>query len=246
MEHANRPFVVKGVLAHTGTPVDRSVHVSLEAIEAIHVDWKDGAPPLPGQELSEAQIRSQSLAPTQITAFLIGLKSKTAIFRVQRAINDYKDEPLLAILPGATFQELWRTVGMAETALMVISAFVVVTGLIGMLTAILTSLNERRREMAILRSVGAHPRDIFFLLFSEAAVLAVTGCGAGLALLYLILFSCRGLLERRFGLYLPLTEPDMTDWLMLGSVLVAGALTGLLPAMKAYRNSLSDGLSIRL
>ena len=245
-EHENKPFVVSGILAHTGTPVDRSVHISLEAIEAIHADWQDGGPPLPGKEMSASELRQRALVPTTITAFLIGLQSKTAVFRVQRAINEYQEEPMLAVLPGSTFQELWRTVGMAETALMVITIFVVLTGLIGMLTAILTSLNERRREMAVLRSVGAHPRDIFFLLFSESAALAIGGCVTGTVLMYTLLGFGRGLIERRLGLNLPLEPLSATDAWLLGGVMVAGALTGVIPAIKAYRNSLADGLSIRL
>ena len=91
-------------------------------------------------------------------------------------------QPLLAILPGVALQELWSLMGTAEKALFVISLFVVLTGLIGMLTAILTSLNERRREMAILRSVGARPWHIASLLVLEAFALALAGVVAGLAL----------------------------------------------------------------
>ncbi len=87
---------------------------------------------------------------------------------------------MLAILPGVALQELWSLMGTAEKALFVVSLFVVLTGLIGMLTAILTSLNERRREMAILRSVGARPWHIASLLVLEAFTLALTGVVAGL------------------------------------------------------------------
>ena len=108
-----------------------------------------------------------------------------ATFALQREVNDYPGEPLMAILPGVALQELWGLMGTAEKALFVVSLFVVLTGLIGMLTAILTSLNERRREMAILRSVGARPWHIFGLLLAEAFSLALAGVALGLGLLYL-------------------------------------------------------------
>ena len=156
VEHDDKPFRVSGILAKTGTPVDRTVHVSLEAIEAIHVDWQSGAP-VPGQSVSADEVRKMDLKPKAITAALVGLKSKLATFKLQRAINDYQEEPLSAIMPGAALQELWGLVGTAETALSAVSAMVVATALLGMVTMILTTLNERRREMAILRSVGARP-----------------------------------------------------------------------------------------
>ena len=119
------------------------------------------------------------LKPKAITAALIGLKSKLATFRLQRVINEYTHEPLSAILPGAALQELWGLVATAETALKAVSAMVVATALLGMVTMILTTLNERRREMAILRSVGARPRTVLGLLMAEAGVLTLVGVGWG-------------------------------------------------------------------
>ena len=143
--HDDKPFRVSGILKKTGTPVDRTVFVSLEAIEAIHVDWQSGAR-VPGQSVTAAEVREMDLKPKAITAALVGLKSRLATFRVQRAINEYAQEPLSAILPGSALQELWGLVGTAETALKAISAMVVATALLGMVTMILTTLNERRRE----------------------------------------------------------------------------------------------------
>ncbi|MBF0238417.1 MAG: ABC transporter permease, partial [SAR324 cluster bacterium] len=173
LNHEDKPFQVVGILEKTGTPVDRTIHVSLEGIEAMHLDWQSGAPPVSGEEISVDQVLRMKLEPKNITAFLVGVKSKILTFRLQRDINEYVEEPLLAILPGVALQQLWSLVGMAETALRTISAFVVLIGLFGMLTNILTSLNERRREMAILRSVGARPIHIFVLLVSEAGLLCV-------------------------------------------------------------------------
>lgn len=244
-EHADKPFRVAGVLARTGTPVDASVFVSLQAIEAIHLDWQSGTR-LPGQEVSADQARRMDLTPTTITAFLLGLKSRVATFGLQRQIDDYRAEALLAILPGVALQQLWGLVGVAETALLIVSALVVVAGLLGMLTALVTTLNERRREMAILRSLGAPPHVVFGLLELEAALLTIVGSALGVGLLYLGLLSSRGLIEARYGLQIALDAPSPSELLLLALVLAGGLLVGCLPAWLAYRHALADGLSLRL
>ncbi|OCX94241.1 MAG: peptide ABC transporter permease [Pseudomonas sp. CO183] len=246
VQHEDKPFRVVGVLQRTGTPVDRTLHISLEGMEALHVDWQNGMPARGAARIDAEQARQLDLQPQQITAFLLGLNSKIATFTLQREINEYRGEPLLAILPGVALQELWSLMGTAEKALFVVSLFVVLTGLIGMLTAILTSLNERRREMAILRSVGARPWHIAALLIIEAFGLALAGTLLGLALLYLGIAVAQSPLQSLYGLYLPLAWPSSYEWSLLGAILLAALLMGSVPAWRAYRQSLADGLSIRL
>ena len=244
-QHNDKPFRVVGILAPTGTPVDNTIHVSLRGIEAIHVDWKDGAP-MPGTKVSVEHARKMDLSPKAITAFLVGLKSKIATFQLQRKINEYRAEPLLAILPGVALTELWGVMGVAEQMLLVVSLFVVLVGLSGMLVALLTSLNERRREMAVLRSVGARRHHIFTLMVSEAVVLTLIGIGIGLALLYILMIASQPVLQDRFGIVIALGPPGAYELGLLSLVLLAGAVVGLIPAYRAYRNSLADGLTIRV
>ena len=244
-EHDDRPFRVSGILAKTGTPVDRTVHVSLEAIEAIHIDWRQGvkvkglAPPV-------ETLRKLKLTPKAVTAALIGVKSKLSTFRLQRFINEYPQEPLLAIFPGVALQELWGLVGTAEQALVVVSAMVVLAALLGLATMILSTLNERRREMAILRSVGASPRTVVGLLMTEAGLLTVCGILSGVALLYLGLWVARPLLDARYGIYLPITPLSAHELATLGIIVLASLGIALLPALRAYRMSLADGMAIRV
>jgi putative ABC transport system permease protein len=244
IEHEDKPFRVAGILAKTGTPVDRTVHVSLGGIEAIHVDWQTGMPQ-PGETISADQVRQMDLTPKSITAALVGLKSKLATFQLQRAINEYRQEPLSAIMPGAALQELWALVGTAETALSVVSAMVVATALLGMVTMILTTLNERRREMAILRSVGARPTTILGLLATEAGLLTLAGVALGVVLLYAALALLRPWVDANYGLDIGLAMPSAREWMTLGLIVVAGFLAGLLPAMRAYRMSVADGMTVR-
>lgn len=244
-EHENQPFQVSGILKKTGTPVDRTVIVSLEAIEAIHVDWRSGAQ-IPGQVTSVDTIRQMQLRPQAVTAALIGVESRLQIFGLQRAINEYGEEPLLAILPGVALQELWQIVGIAEVALIGVSAMVVVTALIGMMATIFSSLNERRREMAIFRAMGARPAVIFGMLVLEASLMAAFGAVLGLGLLYLGLFVAQPMIDSAFGLWLPIDPPSIREVWILSGVMAAGVIVSLLPAMRAYRLSLADGMMVRI
>jgi putative ABC transport system permease protein len=244
VEHKDKPFRVSGILARTGTPVDRTVHVSLEAIEAIHADWQNGIP-MPGQSVSAEEVRKMDLHPRAITAVFIGLKSKLATFKLQRMINEYRQEPLSAIIPGAALQELWALVGTAETALAAVSAMVVATALLGMVTMILTTLNERRREMAILRSVGARPVTILGLLATEAGLLTLMGVLLGALMLYSALQLLQPYVDQAYGLHLEIDPPTRHEYLSLATIVAAGFLAGLLPALRAYRLSLADGMTVR-
>jgi putative ABC transport system permease protein len=246
VKHDDKPFTVVGILARTGTPVDRTLHISLGGMEAIHIDWHNGVPARGAGRVSASEARRMDLTPSAITAVLLGLNSKISTFALQRDINDFRGEPLQAILPGVALQELWSLMGTAEQALFVISVFVVLTGLIGMLTAILTSLNERRREMAILRSVGARPWHIASLLILEAFALALAGVLAGIGLLYAGIALAQETVQANYGLYLPLSPPSAYECALLGIILGAALLMGCIPAWRAYRQSLADGLSIHL
>ena len=244
-EHDDQPFQVSGILEKTGTPVDRTVIVSLRAIEAIHVDWQNGAQ-IQGQATPADVVRQMDLQPQAITAALVGVKSRLQVFGLQRAINEYPQEPLLAILPGVALQELWQIVGIAETALIGVSAMVVVTALIGMMATIFSSLNERRREMAIFRAMGARPRVILTLLVLEAVVMGALGALLGLALLYVGLFIGQPMIDSAFGLWLPIEPPTLREVWVLLAVIAASAIVSMIPALRAYRMSLSDGMMVRI
>jgi putative ABC transport system permease protein len=246
LKHDDRPFKVVGILKPTGTPVDQSLHVSLEGITAMHIDWESGAPPMEGESLSTEDIMRLDLKTEAITSFLIGLKSKIHAFSLQREINSFKEEPLSAIMPGVALQELWTLLRTAEIGLRVVTWFVLFAGLLGMMTSLLSGLNERRREMAILRSVGAGPGTISFLLIFEATFLSLAGILFGLLLLYITLFVSQPLLEAYFGLFIPINPPSFKDLIILGVIILTGMLMGLIPALRAYRQSLADGMTIRL
>lgn len=287
--HEDHPFVVRGILARTGTPVDRTVLVTLAGIDAMHepAQAEYGGDPLgaalaarraggderaqrveddhdhhgdasgdvhsepighPGHDEAHALPGTEEAHAhhAAVTAFLVGLKSRPAVLSMQRFVNEYRGEPLTAIMPGATLPELWEIVGVAERALFGVSILVIAVGLTGMLIALLTGLNERRREMAVLRSVGASPTQVFALILGEAAVLTFAGIASGIALLYVGLALGQSWLETRMGLFITIGWPSMREIALAGLVAVAGIIIGLVPGYRMYRQSLADGMTIRV
>ena len=233
--HDENPFTVVGILARTGTPVDRTVHISLAGMDLIHTapgDWDDDT----GIEGYE---------PEALTAMLVGLESRISIFALQRYVNEYEGEPLSAVIPGVALQQLWGLIGVAEYALFGVSAMVVLAGALGLLATLLVSLNERRREMSVLRSVGARPGHIFALLLSEAAMLAFLGAASGLLLVQLAILAVRSLALSEFGIQLTMGVRAF-DVYVLAGILGIATLVSIIPAWRAYRNSLADGLTVRV
>jgi len=243
--HSDKPFTVVGVLRRTGTPVDRSIHVSLEAMEAIHLDWQGGMR-IPGLSIPPQFAKKFDLAPKEITAALIGLKSRARAFQVQREINNYAGEALLAVLPGVALNELWSIVGVVENTLLLVAGMIVVIGLSGMIVAVWAGLNERRRELAILRSVGASPVDVIVLLALEGLLLTALGVTLGYALLTVLSLAAAPWMQARFGVVLPAWPGGRDELALVGMVFAAGLLAALLPALRACRLSLADGLTPRL
>ncbi|MEF7613086.1 ABC transporter permease [Aquincola sp. MAHUQ-54] len=244
-EHADKPFVVTGILARTGTPVDRTVHISLQSMEALHIDWLGGMQ-VPGMALSPEKLRQMDLQPRAVTAALVGLKSRPAVFSVQRWVADYRGEPLMAILPGVALDELWDVVGVGERALLVMSALVGIVSLAGLVSVVLTSLNERRRELAVLRAVGAGLRHIVALLALEGALVTLLGAVLGLVLVLGLTAALGPWLQAHHGLVIGWGLPSPVQWALWSAVIATGWLASLLPGLRAYRLSLADGLSPRI
>ena len=267
MDHDEKPFEVVGILNRTFTPVDRALYVTLQGIDAVHEGFManaiPGAPPgfappsfaepppaLDAQPADSApaghvEEPDQGEHPEQITAFFLGARSRVATLQLQREINTYEGEPVMSILPGVALAEMWRGVGYAEDALLLVTFFVVGVGLIGMLLSVYSSLEARRREMAILRAVGAGAPRIFTLLVLESGLLGIAGAVSGVALIYALLVVAKGFVETQFGLYLPIEAPTRTAWMYLVAVVIASFIIGIVPGIKAYRNSLADGLTVR-
>ncbi|KZN39614.1 hypothetical protein N474_07845 [Pseudoalteromonas luteoviolacea CPMOR-2] len=270
--HDDNPLTIVGILEPTGTPVDKTLHVPLKAIELMHGPTHrvsttaivrnndshshdehehhehhehlehghhdhNALESEPGDLIGE---------PTQLTAFLMGFDSPLYTLQVRRNINTYKPEALSAIMPGVTLRELWGMLDIVEKILMLFSAVVVLISLLGMLTTLLSSLSQRRRELAILRSVGARPKHIFALMCSEAVLITALGSLIGIAMFYLLILVSKGMLQAQFGIAISLSLLSDYELMLLGVIMVSGTVIGAIPAIRAYFYSLNDGMSIKV
>ena len=244
-EHADKPFTISGVLARTGTPVDRTVHISLEAMEALHIDWLGGLP-VPNMGVDAEKARQMQLVPRNVTAALVGLENRAAVFSVQRAVNRFSQEPLMAILPGVALDELWEVIGTGERGMLLMAALTSLVSIGGLVSVILAGLNERRRELAVLRAIGATPRHIVMLLAWEGLLIAASGVLLGALALVASGLLLGPWLQATYGLTLHVLQPTALQAIMAAALLATGWLASLLPGWRAYRLSLADGLSPRI
>jgi len=242
--HDDKPFRVSGILAPTGTPIDRTLQISLEGFEAIHVGWESGVP-APGRQVSQEATREMDLTPESVTAMLVGVERRIMTLRLQRELNNFRGEPLTAILPAATLSELWRLLSSFERALMVITILVLTTSLAGMVAVLLSMQSTRTREMAILRSVGASPWTVALMFAAEALLLAGLAALLAIGLWYGGLAAMAPWLSQLWGIHIGLRAPDMVELGFLGGAMALALLASLIPAWAAYRKSLAEGLTPR-
>ena len=239
-KHDNSPFKVVGALKPTGTPVDRSVYISLKGMTAMHIGWDSGT-----FNTAKKQEVDDDIKVEEITAFFVKTKSPFATLGLQRDLNEYKEEPLTAIIPGIVLSELWQSLSYVETTLKWISLLVVIVGLVTMLIAIYNTLSERRREMAILRSIGASASTIFSIMMIESLVLTLAGIVLGLMIISSATVFLGPSLVENFGLSEAyLTSADNEKYYIL-FIFGMGAILGFIPAIKAYFNTVADGLTIK-
>lgn len=234
--HTDKPFRVSGILAPTGTPVDQTLHVSLAAIEAIHSNWSMSQ--LGGDSVARSGITAPDLTPKNITAFMVGLNSRMDTFHLQRKINEFRGEPLLAILPGVTLSQLWEMLSVMEDTLRLISALVLLAALLGMSAMLLASIRERRREITVLRMIGASPWHLFILIQAEALLITVAASICALLLLWSTIVIANHWLAQHFGLFIDANLMASNSLWILLVVMVMTALTSAIPAASAYWSKL--------
>ena len=234
--HDDKPFRVSGILAPTGTPVDQTLHVSLQGIEAIHLDWQ------PGSRKSEQEvkpIKEEDLAIQSVTAFVLGLKSRMTTFEVQREINEYSQEPLLAILPGVALAQLWEMINILEGVLQLISYLILFSSLLGLAAMLLASMREREQEIKLFRAIGASPGFLFVLIQLEALIICGFSILIGSACLLLCLGLTKEMLSANFGLYVEANIFSINSVLLLSLVVIATFAVASIPSLGAYKQARS-------
>lgn len=262
-KHDDSPFKVVGILQPTGTPVDQTLHVSLAGIEAIHSGWPSGSPRggsrSPAAHAADPHSShrhdhdhdapydhneaSQAPTPEAITAFMVGLESKMATFQMQRQINTYSGEPLLAILPGVTISQLWQMMAVMERTLQLIAALVLLASLLGLAAMLLATIRERRPEIAVMRAIGASPVFVFALLEVEATIITLGSCLLAALLLTVGASLSANWLAAQFSLMVdPALLLNTGSAAILGMVLAATVAITLVPGIQAYRYALKEQL----
>ncbi|MGR3648349.1 MAG: ABC transporter permease [Shimia sp.] len=265
--HDDAPFIVTGVLAPTGTAVDRMVFISTQGFDGLHASYETpAADPFAASENDDASgslgstdedhaheddadhdsHEDRGYEPNQINAIYVGLTERRAILGIQRALQTDPTEALSAVMPNVALLQLWSITGTAENALRLMSVAVAAASLIGMVVMLSATLEARRREFAILRSVGATPRSIFGLIVSEALMMAAVGILIGIALLTMSTALANPILSANYGFRMGLALPSFTELTLLLAVFCVAALASLLPAWRVYRMTLSDGLAAKL
>ncbi len=244
--HEDKPFKVVGIMKATGTPLDRALYISLEAMEAIHLDWQTGSAPSKENEIAANKITAEMVQPKVITSFFLRTKNRIETLRLQRTINDYKSEPLMAVIPGVVLSDLWQSLSTVEKVLKAISFLVMIVGLISMLIALMTSLNERRREMLILRALGASLKHVLGLILLETFIMSFLAVVFACLIKILLELSLGPWLQSRYGLYLQAPRFSVQEWVYILIMMVSALLISFIPAVRAMRSALKDGLSLKL
>ena len=181
-----------------------------------------------------------------VTAILVGLDSPGVTLQVQRRINEYTDEALLAILPGFTLAQLWSLVGGVENVLRGISVLVFISALFGLNAMMLASMRERKREIEILRSIGAPSLFIVALLVIESLLVVTLGIVLALAGLIGAILVANNLLASELGIMLSLQVLYSSSFIALALIYLTTLILSLVPAWRAYAvaHSYSSGVEI--
>jgi putative ABC transport system permease protein len=237
VDHENTPFKVVGVMKATGTPIDKSVFISLYGMEALHVGWRGGLPS--NTNIDKSSYEKENLKTTQITSFILRSKNRIALLGLQRMIGTNKGEALTAIIPALTLSELWGMLDKLEQTLLGVSFFVILVGFLSLLIVLYMSINERKNEIMILRSIGVSAKDIFLILISETFILTSAGAALGFVGHYAVILLLGPIIENVFGIYIQVSGPKLLDLITISAFILFGGLFGLVPAVRAYRKSLN-------
>ena len=169
-----------------------------------------------------------------VTAILVGLDSAAYTLQIQRWVNEFKDEALLAILPGFALAQLWGLVGGVENVLRGISALVFISALFGLNAMMLASMRERKVEIEILRSIGAPSLFIVALLVIESLLIVTIGVLLALASLLGAISFANNLLASELGLALSLQILYPSSLIALALIYLTTFVLSLVPAWQAY------------
>jgi putative ABC transport system permease protein len=243
IEHDDFSFELSGILSKTGTPIDKLVFINLQGYELVHLGWKSGKKIFSLKNQDLATIDTSQLIPKTITAAFVGLKSKLTIFNFQKDMREYQEEPISAVIPSIALSELWSIVGVVDKGFKLLSWIVIIISLIAMITLIINSLENRKREMLIYRANGASPLDLSLMVVIEAIFIGLVSIILALIFVFLISYFASSQLSINFGVSANFSFLTANEATILSIILLAGVLSSLVPAFITYRNNLNQTFS---
>jgi putative ABC transport system permease protein len=216
-------YVVVGVLEPSNTPADRVIWIPLEGIQK-----------MAGHDPKAA---------TDVSAVLVKLRSPLGGKQLEMLYNKQGNRLTFAWPIGLIIAQLFDKIAWFDRVLALVAWLVALVATGSILASIYNSMNERRREIAILRALGARRRTVFGAIVLEAAAIAALGVVAGFAVYLAILSGAAAVIRAQTGVVLnPLAWNDVMAWAPLGMIAL-GALAGVVPAVKAYRTPVAENLT---
>jgi len=222
-EHENEPYRVVGVLAPTGTVIDRLVLTSVESVWQVH---EHGASPG---------------APKELTALLIQYASPLAAATLPRIVN--ASSSLQAASPAYESARLFRMIGVGVDVLRAFGVVLMLAAGLSVFIALLNALEERRYDLAVMRMLGATPARLMGLMLLEGSLLAIAGGIAGLGLGHLLTEALGAALRQAQQAAVTGWAWSDQEWWLLAASLGVGILAALIPAWRAYRSDVAPVLA---
>ncbi len=224
MQHAET-YVVTGIFEPTGTPTDHVIWIPLEGLQRM-----SGHDPH---------------AATEVSAVLVKLKQSNPMsgFQLDMLYNKRGNKLTFAWPIGAILAKLFDKIAWFDKILAFVSYLVVVVASASILASIYNSMNERRREIAILRALGARRLTVFGAIVAESAAIAVIGMLLAFAIYAIIVLVASGIIRVQTGVVI---DPLEFHWVMLiapAGITGLAALCGIFPALKAYRTDVASNMS---
>ena len=218
-------YLVVGILKPSNTPADRVIWIPIAGLQKMS-----------GHDPKTA---------TDVSAVLVKLKGSnpTAGFQLDLLYNKQGNRLTFAWPVGRVMAELFNKIGWFGLVLELVSYLVAIVAMASILAGIYNSMNERRREIAILRALGARRRTVFSAILLEAAAIALAGIVAGFAFYVMIMVAVASVIRTQTGVVL---DPLQFNWVMVwapAALIALGAVAGIVPAIKGYRTDVAEYLA---
>src|SRR5688500_843841 len=231
-EHADAPYTVVGVLAKTGSVIDRLVLTSIESVWQVHEEHQG-----PEDEADRKALE----AAREVTVLLVQYASPLAAAMLPRQINSQSE--LQAASPAYETARLFSIVGVGVEALRAFAVVLILAAGLAVFIALYTALEERRYDLAVMRTLGASRGKLFGLLMTEGVVLSLLGAALGICLGHALVFLLGGWLEKQQHYPVTGLEWRPEELWLIAVALGVGVLAALLPAWHAYRTEVSRTLA---